>query len=75
MRYFFWVLLQYQYLAEPQQARYCFSILALGLLPRDQVEMAQFGTAKEQRGDSSTVPYSSNCEKDECVSSLIFTAQ
>lgn len=53
MRYFFWVLLQYQHLAEPQQARYSFSILALGLLSRDQVEMAQFGTAKGQRGDSS----------------------
>lgn len=75
MRYFCRALLQYQYLAELQLARYSFNILALGLLPRDQVEMAQFETAKGQRGDSSTVPYGSNCENDECVSSLIFTAQ
>lgn len=72
MGYFFRALLQSQYLAEPQQARYSFNILALGLLPRDQVEMAQFETSKGPRGASKTIPYSSNCENDECVSSLFF---
>lgn len=75
MRYFFRALLQYQNLAEPQQARYSFNIVAVGLPPGDQVEMGQFEMAKRQRGDSKTAPYSSNCENDECVSSLIFTAQ
>lgn len=75
MTYFFRALLQYQYLAEPRQARHSFNILAIGLPPRDQVEMGQFEMAKGQRGDSKTVPYSSNCENNESVPSLILTAQ